>query len=76
MPKAYLEETAVLAYRRLVTDGIWGLRIGERAREAINNLLGLSFIPLLLDLGPIWDDHPSNVHLRLNIGENPGGKSA
>ena len=44
--KAYLAETAELVYSGRSADSRWGLGLGERAREAIIDAVGLSFIPL------------------------------
>ena len=51
--KAYLAETAELAYSGQSGDGTWGLGLGERAREAIIDAVGLSFIPLYRVMGPL-----------------------
>ena len=51
--KAYLAETAALAYSGRSADGAWGLGLGEKAREAIIDAVGLSFIPLYRVLGPL-----------------------
>ncbi len=51
--KAYLAETEELAYHGRAADGTWGLGMGERAREAISNAVGMSFIPLYRIIGPL-----------------------
>jgi hypothetical protein len=50
--RAYLAETAELAYSGRAADGTWGLAMGEHARAAIIDAVGLSFIPLYWVLGP------------------------
>ena len=51
--KAYLAETAELAYSGRAADGTWGLGLGDRAREAIIDAVGISFIPLYRIMGPL-----------------------
>ncbi len=50
--KAYLAETAELAYSGRSSDGTWGLGMGERARAAIIDAVGLSLVPLYSIVGP------------------------
>ncbi len=50
--KAYLAETAELAYSGRASDGTWGLGMGEQARAAIIDAVGLSLVPLYRIVGP------------------------
>jgi hypothetical protein len=51
--RAYLTETAELAYGGCGEDRSWGLGLGERAKEALINTVGRSLIPLYRITGPI-----------------------
>jgi hypothetical protein len=51
--KAYLAETEVMAYSSWTEDGTWGLWMEERAKAAIIDTMGLSFIPLYRIVGPL-----------------------
>ena len=51
--KAYLAETAGLAYSNGSGDGTWGLGMGEQSMETIINAVGMSFIPLYRIIGPL-----------------------
>jgi hypothetical protein len=42
-----------MAYSCRAEDGIWGLRMGEQAKAAIIDAVGLSFIPLYRIVGPL-----------------------
>jgi hypothetical protein len=51
--RAYLTETAELAYGRCGEDGSWGQGLGEWAKEALIDTVGWSLIPLYRLTGPI-----------------------
>jgi hypothetical protein len=51
--RAYLTETAELAYGERREDGSWGLGLGERAREALIDTVGWSLVPLYRLTGPV-----------------------
>jgi hypothetical protein len=51
--KAYLAETAELAYMGRNEKGKWGLALGPVAQLSIVNLVGMSFFPLYEVVGPI-----------------------
>jgi hypothetical protein len=51
--RAYLTETAELAYGGRGEDGSWGLGLGEQAKEALIDTVGWSLIPLYRLTGPI-----------------------
>jgi hypothetical protein len=51
--KAYLAETAELAYMGRNEKGEWGLALGTAAQLSIMNLAGMSFFPLYKVVGPI-----------------------
>jgi hypothetical protein len=50
--RAYLTETAELAYGGRGEDGSWGLGLGDRARDVIIDAVGWSLIPLYRLVGP------------------------
>ncbi len=51
--RAYLTETAELAYIGSGEEGSWGLGLGVRAREALIDAVGWSLVPLYRLTGPI-----------------------
>ena len=50
--RAYLAETAELAYGGRSESGGWGLGLGAGAKTAMLDLIGLQFIPFYHVLGP------------------------
>jgi hypothetical protein len=50
--RAYLAETAELAYGGRSKHGSWGLRLCERVREALIDAVGWSLVPLYRLMGP------------------------
>ncbi len=53
MHKAYLAETAELAYMGRNEKGEWGLALGAQAQLSLVNLVGMSFFPLYSVVGPL-----------------------
>jgi hypothetical protein len=53
MRKAYLAETAELAYIEWNEKGEWGLALGAQAEISLIDLIGMSFIPLYSVVGPL-----------------------
>jgi hypothetical protein len=51
MRKAYLAETAELAYMGRNEKGEWGLALGAQAQLSLVNLVGMSFFPLYSVVG-------------------------
>ncbi len=51
--KAYLAETADLAYMGRNEKGEWGLALGDQAQLSLVNLVGMSFFPLYSVVGPL-----------------------
>jgi hypothetical protein len=51
MRKAYLAETAELAYMGRNENGEWGLAPGAQAQLSLVNLVGMSFFPLYSVVG-------------------------
>jgi hypothetical protein len=51
--KAYLAETAELAYMGRNEKGEWGLALGTAAQLSIVDLVGMSFFPLYKIVGPM-----------------------
>jgi hypothetical protein len=51
--KAYLTETAELAYRGRTGDGEWGLGLSAAAQNFIIDFVGASFFPLYSVVGPM-----------------------
>ncbi len=51
--KAYLAETAELAYRGPTGDGEWGLGLSTAAQSSIIDIVGASFFPLYSVVGPM-----------------------
>jgi hypothetical protein len=51
--KAYLAETAELAYMGRNKKGEWGLALGTAAQLSIMGLVGMSYFPLYKVVGPI-----------------------
>jgi hypothetical protein len=51
--KAYLAETAELAYRGRTGDGEWGLGLSSAAQNSIIDFVGASFFPLYSVVGPM-----------------------
>ncbi len=51
--KAYLAETAELAYRGRTGDGEWGLDLSTAAQSSIIDIVGASFFPLYSVVGPM-----------------------
>jgi hypothetical protein len=50
--KAYLAETAEIAYWARGEDGAWGLGFNDLATETVISLVGMSLIPLYRFIGP------------------------
>jgi hypothetical protein len=50
--RAYLAETAELAYMGRNEKGEWGLALGAQAQISLIDLIGMSFIPLYSIVGP------------------------
>jgi hypothetical protein len=53
MRMAYLSETAELAYLGRTEKGEWGLALGAQAQLSLIDLVGMSFIPLYSEVGPL-----------------------
>jgi hypothetical protein len=51
--KAYLAETAELAYRGRTGDGEWGLGLSSAAQNSIIDFVGAGFFPLYSVVGPM-----------------------
>jgi hypothetical protein len=51
--KAYLAETAELAYMGRNKKGEWGLALGAQAQLSLVDLVGMSFFPLYSMVGPV-----------------------
>jgi hypothetical protein len=51
--KAYLAETAELAYRGRTGEGEWGLGLSRAAQSSIIDIVGASFFPLYSVVGPM-----------------------
>ncbi len=51
--RAYLTETAELAYRGRGENGSWGLGMEEQAREGLIDGVGWSLVPLYHLMGPL-----------------------
>jgi hypothetical protein len=51
--KAYLAETAELAYIGQNEKGEWGPALGAKAQISLIDLIGMSFIPLYSVVGPL-----------------------
>jgi hypothetical protein len=51
--KAYLAETAELAFRGRTGDGEWGLGLSTAAQSSIIDIVGASFFPLYSIVGPM-----------------------
>jgi hypothetical protein len=51
--KAYLAETAELAYKGRNEKGEWGLALGVQAQLSLIDLMGMSFISLYSVVGPL-----------------------
>jgi hypothetical protein len=51
--KAYLAETTELAYMGRNEKGVWGLALGTQTQLSLVNLVGMSFFPLYLVVGPL-----------------------
>jgi hypothetical protein len=50
--RAYLAETAELAYIGRNERGEWGLALGSQAQSSMIDIMGMSFIPLYTVVGP------------------------
>jgi hypothetical protein len=53
MRKAYLAETAVLAYTGRTENGEWGLALSSAAQGSLIDIVGASFFPLYRVVGPM-----------------------
>jgi hypothetical protein len=51
--KAYLAETAELAYMGRNEKGEWGLALGAQAQLSLVDLVGMTFFPLYSVVGPL-----------------------
>jgi hypothetical protein len=51
--KAYLEETAELAYMGRNEKGEWGMALGTQAQLSLIDLVGMSFFPLYSVVGSL-----------------------
>ncbi len=52
--RAYLADTAELAYFRRNEKREWGLALGAQARSSMVDIIGMSFIPLYMIIGPFF----------------------
>jgi hypothetical protein len=50
--RAYLAETAELAYNGRNEKGEWGLALGAQAQSLVIDIIGMNFIPLYKIIGP------------------------
>ncbi len=50
--RAYLAETAKLAYNERNEKGEWGLALGAQAQSLMIDIIGMNFIPLYKVIGP------------------------
>ncbi len=53
MRKAYLAETAELAYTGCTENGKWGLALSSAAQGSLIDIVGASFFPLYKVVGPM-----------------------